>query len=178
MLYRAGLLLAVGVAVLAVSPALAGSAQKSAKRTSTVVSKCSFQLKPNRFFKEGCRWAKDIYAVRSGGKLTIRDKSGEPHTVSIVKKSDLPRNIRQVGKCFEGGVCGQLAGAHGFPEGEGPPANPVVNVGAAGFDAPGDSVVVEPKQTTKVDVSAKKGTKLFFMCILHPQMQARINVKK
>jgi hypothetical protein len=164
--------------VLAVTPALAGSAQKAAKRSSTVVSKCSFQLKPNRFFKEGCRWAKDIYAVRSGGKLTIRDKSGEPHTLSVVKKSDLPRNIRQVGKCFEGGVCGQLAGAHGFPEGEGPPANPVVNVGAAGLDAPGDSVVVGPKQTVKVDVSAKKGTKLFFMCILHPQMQARLNVKK
>jgi hypothetical protein len=176
-LYRAGALLAVATAMLAVTPALAGSARQATKKKATVVVRCKDQLVPNRFFKEGCRFFNDVNRIRAGGTLTIRNRSDEPHTFSIVRRSDQPRNIRQGGKCFEGGVCGQLAGAHGLDD-QGNVANPTLNVGAPGLDAKGDSLFFGPKQTVKVNVSAKAGTKLYFMCILHPQMQARLDVKK
>jgi hypothetical protein len=52
-----------------------------------------------------------------------------------------------------------------------------VNVGGAGFDTPGDSVFFDPKSKTKIQLTAKKGKTLYFMCIIHPQMQAQIKVR-
>jgi hypothetical protein len=167
--------LAFALFAFALSPAGAGSA--SAPKNARVVAKCKNELKVNRYFKEGCRFGKDRYKIRSGGTLTIDNRSDEPHTVSLVTKSQAPRNLRQAEKCFASGACSSLAQAHGFPEGEGPPANPVVNVGGAGFDAPGDSVFFDPKSKTKVQITAKRGQKLYFICIIHPQMQARLDVK-
>jgi hypothetical protein len=54
-----------------------------------------------------------------------------------------------------------------------------VNVGAAGFDQPGDSVILAAKsKNTKVQITAKAGTRLYFMCAIHPEMQGEIDVKK
>jgi|SoiMethySBSTD1v2_1073268.scaffolds.fasta_scaffold114012_2 plastocyanin len=155
--------------------ASAGS-PKASKKTSIIV-RCKDELKPNRWFKEGCRFGEDSYKVKSGATITINNKSEEPHTFSLVKKSEVPRTLAKAGKCFEGGACARLSQAHGFPEGEGPPANPLVNVGAAGFDAPGDSVFFDPKSKTPEQITAKKGQTLYFICIIHPQMQSRIKVR-
>jgi hypothetical protein len=169
------LALAAMLAVVALVPAGADSA--SAPRKARVLIKCKDKFKVNRYFQEGCRFGEDSYKIRSGGTITIDNRTEEPHTFSLVKKAQLPRNIRQAGKCFEGGACLALAQAHAFPEGEGPPGNPLVNVGGTGFDAPGDSVFFDPKSKTNEQITAKKGQKLYFMCILHPQMQARLDVK-
>src|SRR5207245_1229224 len=84
--------------------------------------------------------------VRSGALVTLTNTTVDPHSLSIVKRSQLPRTIRQVENCT---VCGAIAKSHGVnPEGppqEGPPPIPRVNVGAAGFDQPGDSIVIGPK---------------------------------
>jgi hypothetical protein len=167
-------LAAVLVPVLLVQ-ASAGSPKASKK--ASVVAKCKNELKVNRFFKEGCRFGEDSYKFKSGATITINNKSDEPHTFSLVKKSQAPRNLKQAGKCFESGACAALAQAHAFPEGDGPPGNPVVNVGGPGFDGPGDSVFFDPKSKTKIQITAKKGQTLYFMCILHPQMQSRIKVR-
>jgi plastocyanin len=176
---RRRLWLATALAVVFVPLVLVqvSAGSPSASKKTSIVIRCKNELKPNRYFKEGCRFAKDSYKVRAGTTITINNKSDEPHTFSIVKKSDQPRNLRQAGKCFESGACANLGQAHGFPEGEGPPANPLVNVGAAGFDAPGDSVFFDPKTKTPAQITAKKGQTLYFMCILHPQMQSRIKVR-
>jgi len=155
--------------------ASAGSPQASKK--ASIVVKCKNSLKVNRYFKEGCRYAKDSYKFRSGTTVTIDNRTDEPHTFSLVKKSQAPRTLKQAEKCFGAGACSSLAQAHGFPEGEGPPANPVVNVGGTGFDSPGDSVFFDPKSKTNIQVTAKKGKTLYFMCIIHPQMQASIKVR-
>jgi hypothetical protein len=149
----------------------------SASKKASVVVKCKNSLKVNRFFKEGCRFGEDSYKFKSGTTITIDNRSDEPHTFSLVKRSQAPRNLKQAEKCFASGVCASIGQAHGFPEGEGPPANPIVNVGATGFDAPGDSVFFDPKSKTKVQLTAKKGQTLYFMCIIHPQMQSRIKVR-
>jgi plastocyanin len=167
--------LALVLVPLVLVQASAGSPKASKKATIGV--KCKNELKVNRFFKEGCRWAKDSYKFRSGTTVTIDNRTDEPHTFSLVKKSQAPRNLKQAEKCFATGACASVGEAHGFPEGEGPPANPVVNVGGTGFDTPGDSVFFDPKSKTKIQVTAKKGKTLYFMCIIHPQMQARIKVR-
>jgi hypothetical protein len=167
--------LAVVLVPVLLVQASAGSPQASKKNS--VIAKCKNSFKVNRFFKEGCRYGEDSYKFKSGATITINNKSDEPHTFSLVKKSQAPRTLGQAGKCFESGACGALAQAHAFPEGDGPPGNPVVNAGGAGFDGPGDSVFFDPKSKTKIQITAKKGTTLYFMCILHPQMQSRIKVR-
>jgi plastocyanin len=168
---------ALSIALLSIALVPAGAESVTAPRKGRVTMKCKDSLKINRYFKEGCRFDKDRYKIRSGATLTIVNRSDEPHTFSVVKKSQAPRTIRQAGKCFESGACAALAQAHGFPEGEGPPANPVVNVGGPGLDAPGDSIFLDPKARTTIQVTAKKGKKLYFMCIIHPQMQASLAVR-
>ena len=48
----------------------------------------------------------------------------------------------------------------------------------ANFDKPGDSVFIGPNVGDSADskITAKKGTKLFFLCAIHPWMQAKVIV--
>ena len=54
---------------------------------------------------------------------------------------------------------------------------PLLNAGPAGLDEVGDSVLLFPGETRQVPVSAPAGTNLFFLCIFHPWMQGRLNVR-
>lgn len=170
--------LGLALAVAAVVPATAGTA--SSKATLKAIDKSDF--KPNRYIQVGMRWARDVTTIASGGTLTIVNKTEEPHTFSLVKKSQVPRNLAQMDACFRpSGVCGKLAMAHGAVDpatGEDrDPTVPLVNVGKEGFDQPGDSIVFGPHSKTKVMITAKKGTQLHFLCVPHPWMQARLDVE-
>lgn len=173
------LVLASTVAVAAGSQALAGSARGPSKARLDAVGGSS--MKPNRYVKDGMRFSRDQVAIRSGGVLTIRNRTPEPHTFSVVKRSDQPRNIKEMDACFEGGVCSRLFQAHGVPEDGGPPQNPVVDVGEPGIDRIGDSVAFGPKGspggTVKLDITAEAGTTLRYLCAIHPWMQGRLNTK-
>jgi plastocyanin len=169
--------LGLAVAVAAVAPAVAAPAPS--KATLKAVGKVEF--KPNRYVKEGMRFDKDVLTIKSGGTLTLVDKTGAPHSFSLVKKGQVPRTMEQLQECFGPGPCDDLFVAHGAidPETgeERDPTTPLVNVGKAGFDQPGDSVVIAPKQKTKVKITAKKGTTLYYICGVHPWMQGKIVVK-
>ena len=121
--------------------------------------------------------------VKKGGTIKVvnRAKTEDPHSVSFVKKADLPKSFAGM----ENPAIGALFGAHGFPpagEGgpEGPPpapANPVVNAGAAGFDTVGDSFFfVGKRYSIPVARTAKKGT-YSYLCLIHPWMQGTVRVK-
>jgi plastocyanin len=112
------------------------------------------------------------FDIRSGATVTLRNKAKteDPHTISLVKKSQLPNS-------FDCEVCGQIFGAHGANEQTGDIANPVVNVGAAGFDQPGDSMFIPPRGKVSFGVTAPAGTTLHFICAIHPWMQGRIKVR-
>jgi len=175
---------AIVVAVASAVPAIGSAAGTSTTRTTSpkidILGGDSFV--PNRYVQDRLRFAKDVYVLKSGTQITITSKTpGPPHTLSVVRKSDFPKTARGLHSCFApGSICDKLFGAHGFPEGEGPPATPLVNVGAKGFDKAGDSIVIGPEAPNNkatVKLTAKKGTALFFMCVLHPQMQAKIVVK-
>ena len=101
---------------------------------------------------------------------------------TIVKKSDAPRTGRQVVNCR---ICFALAKAHGAdPNTDAPPKFPFLEDGVGqqtppSVDKPGDSGVTgKGKKGESIDlpVSAPAGTKLWMMCLIHPWMQAEIDV--
>jgi plastocyanin len=174
----------VAAVLAAVSLALVGSALGaggSGPAKAKIVVKGSASFKPNAYIKDAVHFVSGTVVIRSGGTVTVTNDSPDPHTLSIVKKSQLPRTIKQVENCS---VCGAIAKSHGVnPEGpptEGPPPVPVVNAGAAGFNAPGDSIAIGPKGPgghVTFKVTARPGTTLNFMCAVHPWMQGRFLVK-
>jgi plastocyanin len=171
---------AVAAAALGVAgSALAATAGSSSKARIAIKGGESF--KPNAFIRDTQRYVPGTTPIRSGGTVTLANATTEPHTLSIVKAGDLPRTIGQVENCS---ICGDITRAHGVdpngPPPEGPPPNPVVDVGGSGFDQPGDSIFVGPKgsgSTVRFKVTAKAGTTLHYICIIHPWMQGRLTVK-
>jgi hypothetical protein len=142
------------------------------------------QFKINRYVKDALRWQKDTYQIKSDGTLTIVNKAHDgPHTFSIVAKKDLPKTVKQINECS---ICQTIGEQFGItdPNSEAPPEHMYTEDGVAqdapaNFDKPGDSVFVGPnvgdKATAKI--TAKKGTKLFFLCAIHPWMQAKVIVQ-
>jgi plastocyanin len=164
--------------------ALAGSALAAGGKTpakAKVFIRGSESVVPNAYLKIAFRFDSGTVPIRSGGTVTLTNLTTDGHTLSIVKRSQLPHTIRQVQNCS---VCGAIAKSHGInfegPPTEGPPPVRLVNLGATGFDAPGDSVVIGPKGRggpVTFKVTARPGTILSFMCAFHPWMQGRFLVK-
>jgi plastocyanin len=173
---KRALLRAIPVAAAAalVVPAV-GTSATTAKID--VVGGNSYKI--GKYAKSTVRFKKLVTVAKSGATVTITNKTNEPHTFSIVKKSDLPKTTKQVDGCFEGGPCGAIGSAHEFPEGDGPPAKPLVDAdGDGGFNVAGDSVVFDAKgsdnATVKIKLTAKKGTTLSYLCGFHPWMQGKL----
>ena len=179
-------ILAAGAAALAL--ALAGpvsAATGPPPKQATVRAVQTLQVKINRFVRDGLRWQRDTYIVRSGGTVKlINDAPDEgPHTFTFVKRTDLPRTPKQIlGSCK---ICETLGQAHGAdPNTEGPPKfafleNGVGQDTAPNFDQPGDSAVVDATKgaSLTLPVTAKKGTTHYFMCLIHPWMQGKLLVR-
>ena len=174
-----GLCLALGATGVAVA---AGTAAPK-KTTITAVQK--LKVVPNRYIQDGLRWNKDNYDIKSGGTLTVLNNAADegPHTFTVVKKKDWPRTAKAVQNCK---ICNKLAAAHGAdPNSDAPPKfqyleNGVGQDTAPDVDRPGDSGVTGQGQKGEhisFKVTAKKGSTLYFMCLIHPWMQATVHVK-
>ena len=176
---------AAGLALIAAGGTAAlGASGAAVPDTAVVKQKLSFKMVPNRYVQDGMRFDKDTYTVKSGGKLElVLNKPQEgPHTLTIVKRKDLPSNVPEL---FECKVCETLGKAHGAdPNSEAPPKFPFLENGKGqkkppNFDRPGDSGITSDKKgdSFTADVTAKPGTTLYFMCLIHGQMQAKLQVK-
>lgn len=134
------------------------------------------QMKAGEWIRDDQRFAPRNLDVRSGGRVTLRNKAKteDPHTISVVKKSDLPKTAQQA---FECAACGPFFEAHQVNEDTGDVGQPVVNVGQPGFDQPGDSLFVAPDATVRFDVSADRGKSLYYLCAVHPWMQGKLRVR-
>ncbi|HEX6461033.1 MAG TPA: hypothetical protein VF032_19105 [Thermoleophilaceae bacterium] len=171
---------ALGVSGVAVA-AKGGSAPTKA----TIKVSQKLVMKPNRFIQDGLRWNKDVYHVRSGGTLRIVNTVATegPHTFSVVKKNQLPRNAAQTFNCR---ICAKIAQEHGAdPNNQNsPPKFQYVENGVGtntppNVDRPGDSGVTgagKKGESISLKVTAKKGTTLYFLCAIHPWMQAKVIV--
>jgi plastocyanin len=174
------LIAAGGVAAVGAS----GAANSAATDAVVVKQKFSYEMKPNRYIQDNMRFNKDVYRVNSGGTLKlVNNKPQEgPHTVSLVKRRDLPRTANQAFNCK---VCNALGKAHGAdPNGEEPPEFAFVENGRgqrtpADFDKAGDSGITGPDKgdSFTVDVTAAPGTTRYMLCLLHPWMQAKLKVE-
>jgi plastocyanin len=134
----------------------------------------------NAYYQATFHFAPGATTIKSGGTITLTNNGKDPHTLSLVKASQVPRSLKGMENCT---ACAAIGKAHGLSEGgpqTGPPPILLVNVGAVGFDAPGDSVVIGPRGRggpVKFQVTARPGTVLNFICIIHPWMSGRILVK-
>ena len=177
---------AMSLALIASGTGAAFAAKQGPAPThATVNAVAKLKFKINRYVQDGLRWQKDVYQVKSGGTLHIVNKANDgPHTFSIVAKKDLPRTVKQLNECS---ICQKIAVAHGVDpnvESEAPPPHLWTEDGVgvdvpANFDKPGDSVFVGPAPGNSADakITAKKGKTLYFMCAIHPWMQAKVIVQ-
>jgi plastocyanin len=173
---------AFGVCAMGTASA-AGAAAKPLKGKIRITGGPVF--KPGVMIGDNVRFNRNT-TVKSGGTVKIIDKGSPmagPHTVSLLKKSALPRTIAEAEPCFEfGGVCGPLVAAHQFNPETMEPGVAEYNAGAAGFDTmgdentAGDSLYMPPQQGGSIKVTAKKGSKLTYFCAVHPWMQGKITV--
>jgi hypothetical protein len=172
----AATVLALGAS--AVGTAVAKAPAPPKKATLDMTSKVSFKI--NRYVQDASRFSKDVTVIKSGGTLTVRNRSDAPHTLSFVPKGKLPRTEAQMNNCqAPGTICGDLGVAHAIDD-SGNPTKAVVDINQPGIDTAstgGDSWVFGPHQTMKLKVSAKKGANLWFMCAIHPWMQGELKVR-
>jgi hypothetical protein len=172
-----GLCAAVGVSSVAFGA--------SAPSKVTVKEAQTIKFKANRYIQDGLRWDKDVYTVKSGGTIhVVNNKANEgPHTFSVVKKSDVPKTAAAINSCK---ICEKLGQAHGAdPNSDAPPKfqyleNGVGQNTAPNVDRPGDSGVTgsgKPGESIDLKVTAKAGSTLYFMCLIHPWMQGKVVVR-
>lgn len=168
LLGRAAVIGAVCIALVAVFVGGAGA------RGRTVQTLGDEKFVANSLIQATLKFSPGQIRVGSGETVSWahNDKTSAPHTVSIVDAADLPDSIEEV---FECAVCEQIGEAHFGPD-FGGPFTPVVDVGDAGFDQPGDSVFFQPGGGFEMTISAPAGTTLPYLCAIHPWMQGTITV--
>lgn len=174
------LLAAVSLIAAAISATTASADKAETAQSSARIDIVGgVKIRPGVSVSDTQRFTPRTRTVSPGATVTIRNRATtqDPHTFSLVRRTQLPRTPGQLNRCFEGGVCGQLFQAHEVPEGDGPPGKPVVNVGEDGFDQVGDSVVFAGRDPVRVKITAARGTNLSYLCAVHPWMQGRINVR-
>ena len=129
---------------------------------------------PNAMVQATLRFTPGMIKVQSGESVTwIHDDfTTAPHTVTVVEEFPEATLDAIFGCGAPGGPCDVALTAHfagGF--------HPVVEAGAAGLDAPGDSLFFGDDQSITANVTAPSGTTLLYLCAIHPWMQGEIAVK-
>jgi plastocyanin len=173
---------AVGVPAAVVATTAGAAAKKNEIRIVGGVV-----VKPGKFVKDNQRFAPANVSVKSGSLVTLANKATtqDPHTISFVTKKFLPKE-------FETAAMGPLMAAHQVDPNneEAPPGAVIVDDGqplAAGATlevdtmgddkTAGDSAFIAPGQKKfSFKVTAKKGSRLFYFCAVHPWMQGKITV--
>jgi plastocyanin len=176
---RRALLLAAACGVAVLSAAGIASAGGTASGVAPDRATLTAEFEQGRLF-----FRPRNLTIASGGTLTIENgQPGIPHTVSLARESLLPKTRRQRRMCFNPGhICFALIARHRALDNNN--ANDVdrVNAGRPGLDKlngisqRGDSIFFN-RRSRSVVVSAPSGSTLPYLCLIHPNMQGRINVE-
>lgn len=164
------ILLIVGLLLIS-----AGVFVVSAGESITVRTMGGIDFKPNVKISSNLRFSPGPATVESGGMVTWvhADDSGEPHTVTIVDQADLPGTFEEAFVDCAAGPCGAALAGHFSTF----PPTLVLEAGAPGLDAPGDSLLFFPGESITATVSAPSGANLYYLCAIHPWMQGVVQVK-
>jgi plastocyanin len=129
-------------------------------------------LEPNRFIKNTFHFDPGRVSVQRGEDIKFADVAAakEPHTITLVKRGQLPGTVEEAFSCRP---CGRALQRHGRP-----PKKVVEDDRdrETGLDAPGDSRWLPPGGKIRPTVTARAGTTLYYLCAIHPWMQGRIDV--
>jgi plastocyanin len=128
----------------------------------------------NKMIESDFHFTPGVMSVESGGSLTWNNKTDDEHTVTLVEESQVPPDFDGVFECRDpGGPCRAALDAHFATD----PPTDTINVGAAGLDTPGDSLLIDEEGSVTAVISAPSGTDLYFICSVHPWMQGEIEVE-
>jgi len=161
-------ILLAALALVAITTASVGAIDKK----DTVDIRGTERFIPNKLFFSNFRFDPGTIRVKSGESVTWVNKGEFPHTITVV--ADAPDDAFELFLCREpGGECRAATDGH-FTT----PPTFVLNVGAAGLDQPGDSLLIlDPGASVSAVVSAPSGSVLEYICAFHPWMQGSINVR-
>ena len=153
--------------VVAVVGVFAGVAAASGGRP-VVKAEGTETFQRNSLIEATFHWSSDVVSVPSGGAITfVSTTAGEdPHTITIAHQDQMPSTIDDVFNCT---VCntalGHLDGNSSYDRD-----------GDGGLSVPGDTWLLLPGQSLTVPVTASAGSTLYYLCAIHPWMQATIHV--
>ena len=154
---RIGVVMGAVVVAAASAVVVFGGGAGAASTTVSIVGSDKFI--PNGEIASTFHFSPGTITVHSGGTAQWVDATADPHTITIVKPSQVPATANQVFNCR---VCQSQP--------------PVANVGIPGLNTPGDSLVVRSGGSVSAPVTAPTGTILHYICVFHPWMQGVINV--
>jgi plastocyanin len=159
----------LGISVLALLAAVTAGIT-SATPDRTVRATGDFSFVPNVKIEANLRWSPGPLTVKRGDTVTwVSDDPNELHTISVVAEGDVPSSIDEALNCTP---CNTILAAH-FPPG---PPVPVLDTGAPGLDGVGDSLLLPGVGPVTAVVSAPAGTRLNYLCAIHPWMIGSIRV--
>jgi len=171
------------VAAVATATAMAGHSKSSAVTPIKAVASMP-KVVVNRYIQDNLRWDKDVYKVKSGGTLHVVNEAADegPHTLTVIARKDEPKTAPAILRCS---ICEKLGKAHGAdPNSDAPPKFQYLENGVGQktppkVDRPGDSGVTgagKKGESIDLTVTARPGTKLYIICLIHPWMQAEVDV--
>ena len=131
-------------------------------------------FEPNALIYSTFRFSPERIVVSSGDRMRFEEDASfaEPHTVTVVEPTDVPKDAAEVFMCE---ACNDALNAH---FGSGGLVRRVEDDAddENGLDGPGDSLFFNPEGDISVTVTAPAGTRLRFLCAIHPWMQGKIKV--
>ena len=146
----------------------------AALRGAFVASLGDFRTKINRNIRLTFRFAPSHVEVERGDRVTFVNAARlqEPHTITIARKSELPTSIEEVLSCGAPGTACAPASDHDRHnlklEDD--------DDGERGLDGVGDSLFQRTNRSISRRVTASSGTRLHYVCAIHPWMQGHIKV--
>jgi plastocyanin len=146
----------------------------AAIRGAFVASLGDFRTKINRNIRLTYRFAPAHIEVDRGDRVTFVNAARlqESHTITIARKSELPTNIDEVLSCGAPGTACAPGRGHD-------PGNLKLeddNDAERGLDGVGDSLFQRTHRSISRRVTAPSGTRLHYVCAIHPWMQGHIKV--
>jgi plastocyanin len=162
-----------GVSSVGIGNAASGSTAPRGKIGAGVRILGRLVVEPNQYLQVTFRFRPGNVTVASGQDVKWDDvaRLKQPHTVTIVRRSQLPQTSRETFTCE---ACERALQRHGRP-----PKRVVEDDRnrERGLDEPGDSRWIPPGGDVRATVSAPGGTTLYYLCAIHPWMQGSITVQ-
>jgi plastocyanin len=178
--------LTVAVAALGVLGVVAGgsAATASPDEKAADVAVITAEKEGKKLFFDGPETVEQGQVLKFKSKTDLR-KVG-PHTLSLVTRQSLPGSRTEIKECGKelAAICGAIVKWHEIDLETFEVPVKTVEAGKPGWDTQGtekrkgDSSYLEREGSSfKQKVTAKEGTTLNYICVVHPNMQGKIKVE-